>query len=154
VASRTREFGSATLRGRPAVGLPHDPGSLRTRTGLPRFVLLEHLWDGVHWDFMLERGEVLRTWAIDAPVIAGEDLPARALPDHRRIYLDYEGEISRDRGTVRRIDAGLYCAMVWTDDWVRVRLEGSQLVGEVELRQVGEKSDRASSWIFRLGNFD
>ena len=41
-----------------------------------------------------------------------------------------------------------------TDEWVRVRLEGSQLVGEVELRQVGEKSDRASSWIFRLGNFD
>jgi hypothetical protein len=121
---------------------------------MPRFVLLEHLWGGVHWDFLLERGEVLRAWAIDAPVIAGEDLPARALPDHRRIYLDYEGEISRDRGTVRRIDAGLYCAMVWTDDWVRVRLEGSQLVGEVELRQVGEKSDRASSWIFRLGNFD
>ncbi|AMV38506.1 hypothetical protein VT85_13805 [Planctomyces sp. SH-PL62] len=21
-----------------------------------RFVLLEHRWDGVHWDFMLERG--------------------------------------------------------------------------------------------------
>ena len=46
---------------------------------MPRFVLLEHVWNGVHWDFMLEAGEVLRTWAIDAPVIAGRDLPARAL---------------------------------------------------------------------------
>ena len=33
---------------------------------MPRFVVLEHTWNGVHWDFMLEAGEVLRTWAIDA----------------------------------------------------------------------------------------
>ena len=46
---------------------------------MPRFVLLEHVWNGVHWDFMLEAGEVLRTWAIDAPIVAGQDLPARAL---------------------------------------------------------------------------
>jgi DNA polymerase Ligase (LigD) len=121
---------------------------------MPRFVLLEHRWDGVHWDFMLEHGEVLRTWAIDVPVVAGEDLPARALPDHRRLYLDYEGEVARDRGTVRRLDAGPYRPLVWTDDLVRVRLQGSQLVGEVGLRQVGAKSVGASSWIFRLGNFD
>jgi hypothetical protein len=121
---------------------------------MPRFVLLEHQWDGVHWDLMLESGESLRTWAIDAPVVAGADLPARALPDHRRIYLDYEGAISGGRGTVRRIDQGVYSAMVWTDDRVRVRLEGTQLVGEAELCQVGENSDRASAWIFRLGNLD
>ncbi len=65
---------------------------------MPRFVLLEHVWNGVHWDFMLEHGEVLRTWAIDSPIVAGQDLPARALPDHRRIYLEYEGEISGNRG--------------------------------------------------------
>ena len=73
---------------------------------MARFVLLEHVWNGVHWDLMLEHGEVLRTWAIDSPVVAGRDLPARALADHRRLYLDYEGEISGDRGHVRRIDTG------------------------------------------------
>ena len=57
-------------------------------------------------------------------------------------------------GALRRIDEGIYRAIVWTDNLVRVRLEGSQLVGEAELRQVGEKSDRASSWLFRLGNLD
>ena len=38
-------------------------------------------WDGVHWDLMLETepGGPLRTWAIDAPIVAGKDLPARAL---------------------------------------------------------------------------
>ena len=33
-------------------------------------MVLEHDWDGVHWDFMLEAGERLRTWAIDAPIMA------------------------------------------------------------------------------------
>ena len=30
------------------------------------------------------------------------------LPDHRKHYLDYEGEVSGDRGTVSRIDSGTY----------------------------------------------
>jgi DNA polymerase Ligase (LigD) len=121
---------------------------------MPRFVLLEHRWDGVHWDLMLQRGEVLRTWAIDAPVVAGADLPARALPDHRIVYLDYQGDVSGNRGTVRRVDEGTYAAIRWEEARVRIRLEGAQLVGEAELRQAGLKSDGGSSWIFRLGNLD
>ena len=121
---------------------------------MPRFVLLEHNWDGVHWDLMLETGAVLRTWAIDAPLVAGTELAARALPDHRRHYLDYEGAVSGNRGTVRRVDAGTYSVLEWADTRVRVRLQGSQLVGEVVLCQVGEKSEGASSWVLRLGNLD
>jgi hypothetical protein len=121
---------------------------------MPQFVLLEHCWNGVHWDFMLEYGNTLRTWAIASPVVADLDLPARALGDHRRIYLDFEGGVSGDRGTVRRVDRGTYAVLLWSSELVRVRLEGAQLVGEVELRHVGESSEGASSWIFRLGNFD
>ena len=121
---------------------------------MPRFVLLEHEWNGIHWDLMLENGETLRTWAIDAPVVGGQDLPARALHDHRSIYLDYEGDVSGDRGTVRRVDKGSYDALVWSASLVRVRLRGVQLVGEVELRQLGEVSGGIASWKFRLGNLD
>jgi hypothetical protein len=121
---------------------------------MPRFVLLEHRWDGVHWDLMLEAGDALRTWAIDRPVTAGVDLPARALPDHRPIYLDYEGPISGDRGTVRRIDRGTYTAEVWEPDCVRVRLEGDQLVGELEIRQAPPGSVAGGYWTFRLGKVD
>lgn len=121
---------------------------------MPQFVLLEHVWNGVHWDLMLEHGEVLRTWALDSPVVAGRELPARALPDHRRIYLDYEGEISGNRGHVRRIDRGPYQTLEWSADRVRVQLAGSQLVGEVELRETGSAWRRPASWIFRMGNFD
>jgi DNA polymerase Ligase (LigD) len=122
---------------------------------MPRFVLLEHRWQGIHWDFMLEAGEVLRTWAIDGPVVPDADLPARALPDHRRVYLDYEGEVSANRGTVRRIDRGPYSVQIWEKGHVRVRLQGDQLVGEVEIRQDSRlESDGGGSWIFRLGKVD
>jgi hypothetical protein len=119
-----------------------------------RFVVLEHVWNGVHWDFMLERDGVLQTWAIDAPIIGGQELPARALPDHRLIYLEYEGEISGQRGRVRRIDSGTYRAITWSTDRVRVELAGSQLVGEVELVASAPGSGGSDTWIFRMGNFD
>jgi len=121
---------------------------------MPRFVLLEHDWGVVHWDFMLESGEGLRTWAIDRPIEPGVDLPARALGDHRPFYLDYEGEVSGSRGRVRRLDRGNYVPLIWSADRVRAILEGSQLVGEVELRQVVSGSDVAVSWNFRIGNLD
>jgi DNA polymerase Ligase (LigD) len=121
---------------------------------MPRFVLLEHEWNGVHWDFMLETGEVLRTWAIDAPIVSGRDLPARALGDHRRAYLEYEGEISGGRGRVRRLDAGTYRVLDWSAVRVRVELAGFQLSGKLELRLVGEEPLDTPRWILRMGNFD
>jgi hypothetical protein len=121
---------------------------------MPRFVLLEHCWNGVHWDFMLESadGRVLHTWAIDAPVVAGDELPARRLADHRTAYLDYEGAVSGGRGVVRRVDRGEYEARSWALDCVRVRIAGAQLVGLVEVRAVSTEGGRG--WTFRLRNFD
>jgi hypothetical protein len=112
---------------------------------MPRFAVLEHTWNGIHWDFLLERGEVLRTWAIDAEIIANAELPARSLPDHRRIYLDYEGPISGDRGNVRRIASGTYHLIEWTDNRVVVSLIGDQLNGELALSRV-----RGDDWSFFL----
>lgn len=122
-----------------------------------RFVLLEHRWDGVHWDFMLESDGGLRTWAIDAPIAPGRILPARALDDHRSIYLDYEGPVSGGRGTVLRVDRGTYVVGEWTDDRVRVRVAGGQLVGEVLLWRLPLDSSGPGrmNWKFRLvGNAD
>jgi hypothetical protein len=124
---------------------------------MPRFVVLEHRWNGVHWDFMLEEPEssTLRTWAIDAPIVPGAVLPARALGDHRLVYLDYEGEVSGGRGVVRQVDRGTYVIDTWTPSLVRVRIEGAQLVGEVELREAVSTSGTGDlRWTFRLGNFD
>ena len=114
-----------------------------------RFAILEHRWDGVHWDFLVEDGPSLRTWAIDGPIVEGQDIPARALPPHRRAYLDYEGEVSGGRGTVRRWDRGECRVLEWGEDRVRLEVRGGQLVGSVEFRSVEEEGRRY--WLFRLG---
>jgi hypothetical protein len=122
---------------------------------MPRFVILEHTWNGVHWDLMLEVGGHLRTWAIDAPIAPGVDLPARDLADHRLEFLDYEGPVSRNRGSVRRFDQGEYELHAWTPELVRITLKGDQLVGEVELRRVGaEPGEPPFAWVCRLGKVD
>ncbi len=122
-----------------------------------RFVVLEHQWNGVHWDFMLEAGDCLRTWAVDAPIVSGVELPARGLSDHRLAYLSYEGPVSGERGSVRRIAEGRFRTIAWSDEYVRVRLSGAQLVGEVELSRVRvgiECPSGSTSWTFRLGKAD
>jgi hypothetical protein len=134
---------------------------------LPRFVLLEHDWIGVHWDFMLEiePGGPLRTWAIAAAIVPDTDLPAQALGDHRAAYLDNEGAVSGGRGTVRRIDRGEYDPLIWTPERVRVVVRGDHLRGVVELRAAvagisieeglaAEGSALSPAWSFLLGNFD
>jgi hypothetical protein len=63
---------------------------------------------GVHWDLMLESGDVLHTWALAAEPAPNLPIAAEQLPDHRLIYLDYEGPISGNRGTVTRWDAGRF----------------------------------------------
>src|SRR6476620_9117997 len=109
-----------------------------------RFVVLEHRWNGVHWDFMLEAGQGLRTWAIDEPIREGVELPARQLADHRLAYLAYEGPVSGQRGRVRRVDEGTFRRRQCGPDHVRVALSGCQLVGEVDLYRCGSDSSAGS----------
>ncbi|MDR0336912.1 MAG: hypothetical protein LBI18_07465 [Planctomycetaceae bacterium] len=80
---------------------------------LHRFVVLLHEHpNGNHWDFMLETGMLLTTWAIPPQRVPLQSFQCQAkkLPDHRLLYLDYEGEISQQRGSVQRIDSGTYHA--------------------------------------------
>jgi len=122
-----------------------------------RFVVLEHDWNGVHWDFMLEAGAGLRTWAVDAPIVPGVKLAARLLPDHRRIYLTFEGPISGDRGSVRRVVEGVFQTIEWRVEHVRVQLSSAQLVGEVDLYRLPSGTDSkggSTTWMFLLGKVD
>jgi hypothetical protein len=80
---------------------------------LPRFVILRHLFQppaGGHWDVMLETDSALATWSIapQHPVGNSFTCTATRLPDHRKEYLEYEGEISGNRGTVTRVSSGTY----------------------------------------------
>jgi len=117
---------------------------------MPRFVILRHECPPgsprpTHWDFMLQCGEVLRTWALPVEPTAGATMTAAALPDHRLDYLDYEGPLTHDRGTVARVDAGSYEIERESDAELVVRLDGAKLVGRATLvRQPILPSDGAA----------
>jgi hypothetical protein len=112
------------------------------------FVLLEHdAVDGVrHWDLLVERpgAERLAAWRLDrCPLDADADIPATRIQGHRRLYLDYEGEISGGRGVVRRLDRGT-ASSDGTGDRVILALTGDRLRGRFEIAP-GE----AGSLVFR-----
>jgi len=103
-----------------------------------RFVILHHvLRDGEHWDLMLEDGEVLLTWQLVQEPTGAESLPipARRISDHRKVYLDYEGPLSGDRGYVERFDRGPLTIIHRSDGYYVVELAGDRLTGRFALRQ-------------------
>jgi hypothetical protein len=110
---------------------------------MPRFVVLHHDFPvgharRPHWDLMLEWGQALRTWAVASEPGAANHIEAEALPDHRLVYLDYEGPISDDRGSVTQWDAGQYEVESDSQREVIVQLRGRRLNGKLTLCRMTE----------------
>ncbi|MBL8824366.1 MAG: hypothetical protein JNJ77_17395 [Planctomycetia bacterium] len=106
---------------------------------LPRYVMLEHQWNGVHYDLMLECQGMLRTWKLMEPLTSGEQ-KATELPLHRLAYLEYEGPVSQCRGTVKCIAAGNYEGDAGLEVEINLQLTGT-LQGIVQLLHV-----QSSTW--------
>lgn len=106
---------------------------------MPRYVILRHEVPAgsarpSHWDFMLEHGDVLRTWALERSPDAAEPQSALSLPDHRAAYLTYEGPVSGRRGEVARWDEGTFTTTIdLAGDQVDAQLIGRRLRGRVTL---------------------
>ncbi|MFT7629065.1 MAG: hypothetical protein ACI87E_000061 [Mariniblastus sp.] len=83
------------------------------KTEPPRFVILAHSFPAGHerrnhFDLMLEWNGVLLTFAIEDEIVPGKVVPATRIPDHRIEYLDIEGPVSGDRGSVKRVLSGSF----------------------------------------------
>ena len=120
----------------------------------PLFVVQKHQGRNLHYDFRLEMGGVLKSWAIPkGPSLnPSEKHLAVLVPDHDLEYADYEGVIPE----------GLYGAgpvMVW--DWgtyedlapggfgrgkVEVRLGGEKLAGKFALVKMRGRGE--NNWLF------
>lgn len=79
---------------------------------MPEFVIQKHTKRRTHhYDIMLRQGTKLLTWSIK-DIRTLQDIQgltsARKLPDHRLIYLTYQGKIFRGRGEVKIWDKGSY----------------------------------------------
>jgi hypothetical protein len=110
---------------------------------MPRFVVLHHVMPAgtgraAQWDFMmadcpLAERDRLATWALEVPPETAVGVEARRLPDHRAVYLGYEGPLSGGRGHVRRWDEGEWDPQPSTATGLRIGIRGRRLAGQVTL---------------------
>lgn len=107
-----------------------------------RFVILHHrTTEGEHWDLMLEKEDVLLTWQLmqDPLVLGNWPVPARRIGDHRKLYLDYEGLLTGDRGEVRRVEEGTVEFREINADKLVIDLRGQRLAGCFRLVAQGDQ---------------
>ena len=104
---------------------------------MPRFVILTHDYPHLHWDLLLENGESCRTLRLlTDPGLSATEITAEALPEHRLMYLDYEGPVSGNRGSVARWDAGSFNWRISQPETCEVILEGQRWSGLLCLQQI------------------
>ena len=111
-----------------------------------RYVVLHHT--GVadpHYDVMIENapGSNLRTWRSPTWPLQNET-PLAPLTDHRRDYLDYEGNVSGGRGSVSRVAAGACMALQSGDARLILQFDGG--IGTWAVERVPNAS---TEWVAR-----
>ena len=118
-------------------------------TDKQQFVVIEHTTsDGVHWDLMLDRGEVLWTWRLDTSPdkIAEKAVSAERIADHPRRFLGYEGPVQNSTGQVAIVEKGQYRLYLKTEDLFEIDLDGSLLSGLFSLARQSEPT----VWTFQF----
>jgi bifunctional non-homologous end joining protein LigD len=118
-------------------------------TALPKgnddtFVIQEHHATALHWDFRLERGGVLVSWAVPKGLPTDPDTNHLAVhtEDHPIEYASFAGEIPAGEyggGAVTIWDRGTYECEKWTDREVKVVLHGGRVSGRYVLFKTGSR---------------
>jgi bifunctional non-homologous end joining protein LigD len=119
-------------------------GKKRTRAAAARnrvlFVIQKHAARRLHYDFRLEIGGVLKSWAVPkgVPMMKGDKRLAMEVEDHPSDYANFEGVIPAGNygaGTVMLWDAGI-CdvlndkpAAAWREGKLELLLAGKKLKG-------------------------
>lgn len=114
-----------------------------------RFVVQKHAASHLHYDFRLESGDTLKSWAIPkgVPLKMDERRSAFATEDHPIEYLDFEGTIAEGEyggGTVMVWDIGTFDTVeghYWKGLW-KVYLSGKKLKGEWTLQKVDDNGEK------------
>jgi len=111
-----------------------------------RFVIQEHTTpEGVHWDLMIEKGEVLTTFRLSqSPENArNHAVEATRIFDHPLRFLTYEGPVQKGTGRVRIIERGACRLLDEKENCTALSLQGTLLQGNFTLTRL-----KAERWEF------
>jgi bifunctional non-homologous end joining protein LigD len=125
-----------------------DESARKKRAGSkkgPIFVIQEHHARALHWDFRLERGGVLVSWALPKglPESPKTNHLAVHTEDHPLDYADFAGDIPKGEyggGSVSIWDHGTYELEKWSDREVIVVLHGQRATGKYVLFATDQKN--------------
>ena len=123
-----------------------------------RFVVLHHQLPAdsgrsSHWDLLLQQtpefGSGLLTFEVSVPPKEwGDTTFVRKLPDHRTLYLRYEGHLSDNRGIVTRILSGTIQWQVLTAELLILAVQsdtfpyaGSPIQGELRVSKFSDQTN-------------
>lgn len=101
-----------------------------------RFVVHKHSrGKQLHWDLMLQAGQVLETYRLQLPPeqLRRNGCTARRIFDHPLKFLSYEGSVNNGQGTVELVDSGTYEVLSRDEGKIELRLDGRILTGRFEL---------------------
>ncbi len=119
------------------------------------FVVQEHDATRLHWDFRLENGGVLKSWAVPKGIPEAPNVRHLAVEteDHPYEYAKFEGTIPKGQygaGTVKIWDKGKYTPKLWEKDKIEVTLNGDRLKGRYVLVRL-KKSEDQKDWLLLKG---
>ncbi len=114
----------------------------------PIFVIQKHDASHLHWDFRLEMGGVLKSWAVpkEPSKKVGERRLAVHVTDHDISYAKFEGKIPEGQygaGTVKIWDQGTYEMIDKSKNKFIFDLHGKKLKGKyclIKFDKAGPKS--------------
>lgn len=145
--------------------LTPEPGAGKVgkrKAGKARFVIQKHDATRLHYDFRLEMGGTLVSWAVPKgmPMAKGERHLAIKVEDHPVSYIDFEGTIPKGQyggGTVQVWDRGTYQPLSKAPlkelktGKLHVILRGKKLTGEWYLVRLKDEDDQ---WLIIKGGED
>ncbi len=118
---------------------------------MPIFVVHEHHARNLHYDFRLELGGALKSWAVPKtpPTIPNLKRLAIQVEDHPKLYANFQGEIKEGygKGIVKIWDKGNYKLEERTPKKIVFTLHGRRLKGKFALIKTDFGEKQQKTWL-------